>query len=113
MTLTTTRTDDVDIVRLDGERLVYASLADFTAAVTGVLDGGGRRLVLDLSPVTYLDSAAIGCLMDLYRQASSRGTTVCLAGVQPRVQTMLTLTGAHHFLAMHPDTAAAVAALRS
>ena len=112
MTLTTTRLHDVDIVRVDGERLLYPSLADVTAAVTGVL-GPGRRVVLDLSPVTYLDSAAIGCLMDLYRQATAHGATLCLAGVQPRVHTMLTLTGAHHFLAMHPDTHAAVAALRS
>lgn len=112
MTLTIDCIDDTDVVRLGGDRLVYPDLADFTAAMASVAASGRRRLVLDLSQVSYLDSAAIGCLMDQYRQAESRGATLCLAGVQPRVQTMLTLTGAHHFLAMHPDASAAVAALK-
>ena len=46
--------------------------------------------------------------MDLYRKSSAAGATVKLAGVQKRVETMLTLTGANQFLEMHPDAAAAV-----
>ena len=56
-----------------------------------------------------MDSATIGCLMDLYRQASAKGGKLKLAGVQKRVETMLTMTGAHNFLEMHPTEAAAVA----
>jgi hypothetical protein len=54
-------------------------------------------VLLDLSKVTYVDSATIGCLMDLYRQTTAAGG-VKLAGVQKRVETMLTMTGAHNFL---------------
>jgi hypothetical protein len=32
-----------------------------------------------------------------------------LAGVQKRVETMLTMTGAQHFLEVHPDQASALA----
>jgi anti-anti-sigma regulatory factor len=46
--------------------------------------------------------------MDLYRQAMAAGATLKLAGVQRRVETMLTLTGADQFMEIHPDTAAAV-----
>ena len=55
-------------------------------------------MLIDLSTVTYVDSATIGCLMDLYRQTTAAGGALKLAGVQKRVETMLTMTGAHNFL---------------
>jgi uncharacterized membrane protein len=47
--------------------------------------------------------------MDLYRQASAAGGALKLAGLQKRVETMLTMTGAHNFLEAHADEAAALA----
>ena len=41
-------------------------------AVTGLIAGGQRDILIDLTPVTYVDSATIGCLMDLYRQVQRR-----------------------------------------
>ena len=61
-----------------------------------------------MSTVIYVDSATIGCLMDLYRQATAAGGTLKLSGVQKRVETMLTMTGAQNFLQMHPDEATAI-----
>jgi anti-sigma B factor antagonist len=109
MNFTIDRSQDVAIVRLDEARLMYPLLADFAGAVTGLLDGGDRKVLLDFSKVTYVDSATIGCLMDLYRQATGKGGALKLAGVQKRVETMLTMTGAHNFLALHDDEAAALA----
>lgn len=103
------RSNDVAIVRLDEARLMYPLLAEFAGAVTGLLDGGDRKVLLDFSKVTYVDSATIGCLMDLYRQASGKGGALKLASVQKRVETMLTMTGAHNFLALHADEATALA----
>jgi len=46
--------------------------------------------------------------MDLYRQASAAGGSLKLAGVQKRVETMLTMTGAQNFIEVHPDESSAV-----
>ena len=43
--------------------------------------------------------------MDLYRQATAAGGALKLAGVQKRVETMLTMTGAQNFLEIHADEA--------
>ena len=96
------------IIHAAPARLMHPSLADFSTSVKGQLTGGERKLVIDMSGVEYLDSAAIGCLMDLYRQATHAGATLKLAGVQKRVDTMLTLVGANQFLEIYPDAAAAV-----
>lgn len=109
MNFTIDRSHDIAIVRLDEARLMYPLLADFAGAVTGLLDGGDKKVLLDFTKVTYVDSATIGCLMDLYRQASGKGGALKLSGVQKRVETMLTMTGAHNFLALHADEAAALA----
>jgi anti-anti-sigma factor len=109
MNFTIDRTNDVAIVRLDEARLMYPLLADFAGAVTGLLDGGDRKVLLDFSKVTYVDSATIGCLMDLYRQASGKGGALKLAGVQKRVETMLTMTNTQKIIEVHPDAASALA----
>jgi anti-sigma B factor antagonist len=108
MNLTITRTGDVTFVRVGEARLMYPLLSDFAASVATLLSAGDKKVVIDLAGVNYIDSASIGCLMDLYRQATAAGGTLKLAGVQKRVETMLTMTGAHNFLEIHPDEASAI-----
>ena len=108
MNLTTEHTTGVAIVRIGESRLMYPLLADFSGAIAQLLAAGNRKLLLDLAQVTYVDSATIGCLMDLYRQTTAAGGAMKLVGVQKRVETMLTMTGAHNFLEMHPDEPSAV-----
>lgn len=111
MNLTSDHVGDVAVVRLSEARLMYPLLSDFTQSVSALLAGPSSKVVIDLSSVSYVDSATIGCLMDLYRQASGAGGTLALAGVQRRVETMLTMTGAHNFLKLYPTEADAVRAL--
>ncbi len=109
MNLTTEQQRGVSVVRVHEPRMMYPILADFASAVTDLVQTGSRKLLIDLSPVTYVDSATIGCLMDLYRQVNAAGGTLKLAGVQRRVETMLTMTGAQNFIEVHPDAESAVA----
>jgi anti-anti-sigma factor len=108
MNLTTEHNGGVAVVRVGEARMMYPLLADFTGVVAQLLASGDKRVLLDFSKVTYVDSATIGCLMDLYRQTTAAGGSLKLAGVQKRVETMLTMTGAHNFLEMHPDEASGV-----
>ena len=88
--------------------MMYPMLAAFSAVVHGLLEASHRQILIDLKPVTYVDSATIGCLMDLYRQTRAAGGQLKVSGVQKRVETMLTLTGAQNFLDIHPDEPSAV-----
>ncbi len=108
MNITTSHIGSVVVLQLNEPRLTYPMLSDFASTATNLIGGGEKRLVLDISNIAYVDSAAIGCLMDLYRQATAAGGTLKLAGVQKRVETMLTMTGAHNFLEVHADQASAL-----
>ncbi|HET9368767.1 MAG TPA: STAS domain-containing protein [Vicinamibacterales bacterium] len=109
MNVTTSTIEGVVVVTVSEPRLTYPILSDFATTVTNLIGNGERKILVDLSTVGYVDSATIGCLMDLYRQATAAGGSVKLAGVQKRVETMLTMTGAHNFLEVHADQAAALA----
>jgi anti-anti-sigma factor len=108
MNLTTDHTDGVAIVRVGETRLMYPLLSDFADAVTALVKDRERKILIDLSPVVYVDSASIGCLMDLYRQSVAAGGTLKLSGVQKRVKTMLTMTGAQQFIEVHSDERSAL-----
>jgi anti-anti-sigma factor len=108
MNLTTEHQHGIAIVRVKETRMMYPLLADFAGAVTSLIDSGERRVLIDLSPVSYVDSATIGCLMDLFRQMSAVQGALKLAGVQRRVETMLTMTGAQNFIDVHADESAAM-----
>jgi anti-sigma B factor antagonist len=108
MNLTTDYAQGVAIVRVQESRLMYPLLSEFASTVTDLIGSGEQKLLLDLSSVTYVDSATIGCLMDLYRQATAAGGSLKLSGVQKRVETMLTMTGAQNFLEIHADEPSAM-----
>jgi anti-anti-sigma factor len=108
MNLTTDRAQGVAVVRVGESRLMYPLLSEFAGTVTSLIGAGEHRVLVDLSAVTYVDSATIGCLMDLYRQTTAAGGVLKLAGVQKRVKTMLKMTGAQNFLELHEDEASAL-----
>ena len=73
MNVKTEQSGGVSIVRVGETRMMYPMLAEFAGAVSGLITGGARDILIDLTPVTYVDSATIGCFMDLYRTISGVG----------------------------------------
>jgi anti-sigma B factor antagonist len=108
MNVKTDHSGGVAIVRVGETRLMYPILSDFSTAVSGLIAAGQKHILIDLTPVTYVDSATIGCLMDLYRQVHASGGHLKLSGVQKRVETMLSMTGAQNFIEIHADEPSAV-----
>lgn len=94
---------DVTVVRVQEAKLTYPVLASFFSEVRQRVDAGARRVLIDLSAVNYLDSASIGCLMDVHRLLQERGGSLRLAGLQPRVETMISMTGVHKIVPLHRD----------
>jgi len=109
MNVSTAHKGGVVIMHVNEPRLTYPILSNFASEVAERIAAGDKKILIDLASVGYVDSATIGCLMDLYRQASAAGGALKLSGVQKRVETMLTMTGAQNFLEVHADQATALA----
>ena len=103
------RKGDVQIVRVQEPKLTYPTLSAFFAEVRQLVEAGARKVVVDLQGVTYIDSAAIGCLMDIHRLLQGKEGALRLSGLQPRVETMISMTGVHKIVGIHREEAAALA----
>lgn len=87
---------DTQLVRVKETRLTYPELAEFYLCVSEIVESGARQLILNLSRVSYLDSAALGCLMDISRSLDARGGAVALVGMQERVAALIGMVGLTH-----------------
>jgi anti-sigma B factor antagonist len=101
---------DVGIVRVKEAKLTYPVLSPFFGAVRRIVEGGARKLVIDLAAVAYMDSVAIGCLIDIHRLLEHRQGAVKFSGLQPRLETMLFMTGVQKVVQVYRDEAEALAA---
>jgi len=61
--------------------------------VVGIAVDEGRRVVLDLSELTFCDSTGLAGLVRLNKRAITAGGDLVLRDPTPRVQTLLGLTG--------------------
>jgi anti-sigma B factor antagonist len=113
MELALEESGDVRIVRVKEAKLTYPVLSSFFAEVRQVIDGGARKVLIDLGAVSYIDSASIGCLMDIHRLLQDKTGVVKLAGLQPRVETMISMTGVHKIIDIHREEADALAAFQT
>src|SRR4051812_10291300 len=89
---------DASVVRVKTSKLTYPVLTAFFDAVQELVEEGARQVVLDLAAVTYIDSATIGCLVEIHRLLADLGGSVKLVALQRRVHTMLSMTGVVRFL---------------
>lgn len=103
MQLTIEALGDVGVVRVQEAKLTYPILAGFFSEVRQLIDAGSRKILIDLSAVSYIDSASIGCLMDVHRLLQEKSGALKLSGLQPRVETMLSMTGVHKIIPIHRE----------
>lgn len=100
--------DDVKILRIKEERLVYSMLGSFFSEASKVIEGGAKKVLIDMGAVSYVDSASVGCLMDLYRSMAEKSGVIKLLGLQERVETMVSMTGLHNFMEIYREESAAL-----
>lgn len=97
------------IARADGEELG----ADSAEAVRSSLLAEVSKhswVVLDLTPVTFMDSSGLGVLVSVMKALRGRGE-MRLIGVHSRIRELFGLTGLSRVFLIDDDEAAATAAL--
>ena len=93
MELSVEEREGVHVVRVGEAKMTYPALPAFFEHVRGVVEENGGHMIIDLQAVSYIDSASIGCLMDIHRLLQEKKSSLRLSGLQPRVETMISMTG--------------------
>lgn len=92
LTSTTVVENGTTVLILEG-RLGHATAGELMAAAGPLVSGGALDLVIDLSGVDYLSSAALKVLENLAARQSSRGGRLTLRMPSPAAQLSLELAG--------------------
>jgi anti-anti-sigma factor len=82
------------------------------AQLRDVLEAAGKTapfLIVDMSRLSFMDSTGLSVLIDMYRRLGKEGGTLALAGPQPIVARVLTISGLDLVLDVHASVADAVA----
>lgn len=98
---------DVAVVRVDAVRLDAHASRPLRAALEQALQAHST-LILDLSAVGFLDSAALGVLLHTLRLATADGGQLALANVNPSVRALLELVRATSVLPIYPSVESAL-----
>ncbi|MEU2424947.1 STAS domain-containing protein [Streptomyces sp. NPDC007851] len=88
---------DVSMARVSGD-MDYQTASALDAQFTGLIAGSGPFVVLDLSAVTFCDSAGLSVLLRAWRLADAAGAVLVLACVPEPLRRVLAMTGADHVL---------------
>lgn len=91
-------TDEPDgtIVRTAGEIDLQHS-PTLRSALLALGERKPKRVIVDLSAVTYVDSSGVGTLVEFKRRLERGGGRVILAGLQPRVRSVFEITKLDQF----------------
>ena len=111
LSLETRNRGDIVIVHCEG-RIVYRDEAAALVRVVGEVLQHARKLVLDLTGVTSMDSAGIGELALLQTWAQKENVAFKCAGANSLVQNLLKLTNLDSMLDVHPSLEAALESFR-
>ncbi|HSF41078.1 MAG TPA: STAS domain-containing protein [Thermoanaerobaculia bacterium] len=84
--------DDVNVLDLKGRITIGSGEVALRNAVQEVLNGGAKKVLINMKDVSTIDSSGIGELVSAYTTATNRGAKLRLANLPAKVTDILTIT---------------------
>lgn len=94
--------DTCVVFALEG-RLDAISAQQAKEALQQAINEGRNRLVVDMQRVSFVDSAGLAALVSALKSSRRSGGNVVLAGIQPQVYTVFSLTMLDRVFGIYPD----------
>ena len=84
--------DGVSVVGLNGRIVLGEESGALREAVKGLIAAGKKKVVLNMSNVTYIDSAGLGILVAAYVSAKTQGASIKLCALGHKFREVLQIT---------------------
>jgi anti-sigma B factor antagonist len=99
--------DGIAVVGLDG-RVVLGDESNALREQVKKMLASGKKIVLDMSNVSYIDSAGLGTLVAAHHSARTQGASLKLSNLGKKFQEILQVTKLLTVFDVYPSEAAAV-----
>jgi anti-sigma B factor antagonist len=106
--LHTRQVDGVTVVDVAGTITLGDGSSQLRNTLQELTEKGDKKILLNLSDVTYIDSSGIGELVAGFTSLSNRGGEVKLLGLTKRVKDLLQITKLYTVFDVHEEEAHAI-----
>jgi anti-sigma B factor antagonist len=106
--LTSRMEGDVTIVDASGRLTLGEGTSLLRDRLRELVDGGSRRILLNMASVTYIDSSGLGELVAAYTTATTAGGEMKLLNLAKRMHDLLKITKLYTVFETFEDEAAAL-----
>ena len=106
--LNTRQVGDVTVIDISGRITLGEGSSAIREAMRDLTAKGNKKILLNLSDVSYIDSTGIGELVAGFTNAADAGGTVKLLGVTKHVKDVLLVSRLYTVFEPHDDEARAV-----
>lgn len=106
--LTTRQVGDVTVIDAAGRITLGEGASAFRDIIRDLAAKGDKKLLLNLSEVSYIDSSGIGELVSGFTTVTNHGGSLKLVGLSKRVKDLLQITKLYTVFESFDDEAQAV-----
>lgn len=106
--LTTRQVGDVSVVDVAGRITLGEGSSAMRDAIKGLVEKNQKRILLNLSEVSYIDSSGIGELVSGFTTVTNAGGQLKLLGLTKRVEDLLQITKLYTVFDVHEEEAHAI-----
>jgi anti-sigma B factor antagonist len=106
--LTNRQVGDVTVVDAAGRITVGEGSSALRDVLRDMVAKGQKKILLNLSEVSYIDSSGIGELVSGFTTVTNQGGSLKLLGLTKRVKDLLQITKLYTVFDVHDDEASAV-----
>lgn len=106
--MTTRQVGDVTVIDASGRITLGEGASAFRDTVRDLASKGDKKILLNLSDVSYIDSSGIGEMVSGFTTVTNHGGQLKLLGLSKRVKDLLQITKLYTVFEVFDDEAAAV-----
>jgi anti-sigma B factor antagonist len=104
-------TDGIDVLVVHARELGVANSGEFREALEPHVDEN-TRIVLDLTPVEFVDSSGLGAILSILRKVSTGEGDLRVCGANSQVHSLFEMVRLDRILQIFPTREEAVASFR-
>ena len=106
--LTTRQVGDVAVMDVSGRITLGEGSSSLRDSLRDLLTKGQKKILLNLSEVSYIDSSGIGELVSGFTTVTNQGGQLKLLGLTKRVKDLLQITKLYTVFDVHEEEAHAI-----
>ena len=106
--LNTRQVGDVTVIDVSGRITLGEGSSALRDMLRDMVAKGHKKILLNLSEVSYIDSSGIGELVSGFTTVTNQGGSLKLLGLTKRVKDLLQITKLYTVFDVHDDEASAV-----